>query len=65
MNTVTILALISILELILIGILKKQLDNFTKNYQQSVLKIGDIFITVGTELEKLDGRIKELEKNNG
>lgn len=63
MNTVTILALISILELVLIGILKKQLEDFKKNYQQSILKIGDIFITVGTELEKLDRRINELENN--
>ena len=63
MNIVTILALISILELVLIGILKKQLDDFRKNFQQSVFKISDIFITVGTELEEFNKRIKELENN--
>lgn len=63
MNTVTILALISVLELILIGILKKQLGNFQKNYSMAVLKICDMFIEVASRIEEIDRRLKKMEED--
>ena len=65
MNIVTILALISILELVLIGILKKQLEDFRKNHSMTVLKICDMFIDVATRIEELDRRLKKVEKKEG
>jgi len=61
MNTVTILALISVLELILIGMLKKQLEDFRKNYSMAVLKICDMFIEVASRIEEIDKRLKKVE----
>ena len=66
MNTnILILLIIAVLELALIGILKKQLEDFRKNYSMAVLKICDMFINVATRIEELDRRLKEVEKKEG
>ena len=63
MNTsILILSIIAILELVLIGIFKKQLEDFRKNYSMAVLKICDMFIEVASRIEELDREIKKVEK---
>lgn len=58
---ILILAAIAVLELFLIAILNKQLKDFRINYSQSILKICDMFIDVGSRIEELDRRLKKME----
>lgn len=58
---ILILAAIAVLELFLIAILNKQLKEFRINYSQSILKICDMFIDVGSRIEELDRRLKKME----
>lgn len=60
---ILLLILVAVLELILLAILQKKIDDVNEQEIKKDIELFNLIIEVGQVLKKLDIRIKDLEKD--
>lgn len=61
--TILLLILVAVLELALLAILQKKIDDVNKQAIKADIELFKLITEIGQVLNKLDIRIKELEKD--
>lgn len=60
---ILLLILVAVLELILLAILQKKIDDVNKQEIKKDIELFNLIVEIGQVLKKLDIRIKDLEKD--